>query len=36
MVRSKAKIAKVNPLGATENGAAEPQFSLIADHGIFS
>jgi len=32
MVRSKAKIGGVDPRGAIENEAAEPQFSLLADH----
>jgi len=31
-IRSKAKISSVNPLDAIKNGAAKPQFSLIADH----
>jgi hypothetical protein len=35
MVRSKAKIGSVNAPGATENGAAKPQFSLMADHWFF-
>jgi len=28
----KSKIGSVNPLGATENGVAKPQYILIADH----
>jgi len=35
MVRSKAKIGRVNALGATEIGAVKPQFSSMADHWSF-